>query len=150
MIKIEKIKRLVEQQTQGTELFPVEIKVSAGNDILIYLDSDKTVTIEDCQMISKFVESNLDREAEDFSLLVSSAGLDKPLKLARQYQKNIGQKIKVNTTDNLTIKGVLSSVDAEKIVVTIDSAKNKKNKEENNMEILFQDIKETKLIVLIK
>ncbi len=147
MINQEKIKQLVEEKTHGTLLFPVEIKVTQGNDIFIFLDSDTQVTIDDCKMISRHVESNLDRETEDFSLQVSSAGLDKPFKLLRQYKKNIGKQIKITQTNQTIIQGELISVTNDVVEIRELNKKNKKNISVPNLTIPFTEIKETILII---
>ncbi|NCF75542.1 MAG: hypothetical protein GWO87_03600 [Xanthomonadaceae bacterium] len=93
MIEKKKIKNLVDEKLQNTEKFLVDIKIKSGNKILVFLDSDKSITIKDCADINRYIISKLDKEKEDFELRVSSAGLDKPFKLLRQYKKNIGKEV---------------------------------------------------------
>ena len=150
MINPEKIKQLIEQKIQGTDVFLVEVKISGSNDIVVFLDSDNKISIEDCKSVSRFIESNLDREVEDFSLQVSSAGLDRPLKLQRQYLKNIGQEVKVTKNDGVEETGILLAVEDDGIA--IENEKLSKKKKDNLKEIIkinFEEIKETKLIISI-
>ena len=86
MIQQQVIIDLVNKATQGTELFLVEAKVTPANKILVFLDSEKGVTIDDCSKISRYIESNLNRDVEDFELNVSSFGLNQPLKLTCRWQ----------------------------------------------------------------
>ena len=151
MINPEKIKQLIEQKIQGTDVFLVEVKISGSNDIVVFLDSDNKITIEDCKSVSRFIESNLDREVEDFSLQVSSAGLDRPLKLQRQYLKNIGQQVKVTKNDGVVETGILLAVEDDGIAIENEKlSKKKKDDLKEIIKINFEEIKETKLIISIK
>ena len=71
--------------------------IANDNTIRVVLDGDEGVNLQDCMNISRAIEHNLDREEEDFSLEVTSAGAASPLELPRQYKKNIGRKLKVRT-----------------------------------------------------
>jgi len=91
------------------DLFLIDFSMSADNAIKIVIDGDKGVLVEDCMFISRAIEHNLDRDEEDFSLQVMSAGVSEGLKHIRQYRKNIGRKLKVKTKDE-TVEGELISV----------------------------------------
>ena len=71
------------------------------------IDGDKGVTVNDCIAISRKIEHNLDRDTEDFSLDVASAGVSSPLELPRQFRKNVGRKLAVKTKDGKTLEGDL-------------------------------------------
>ena len=75
--------------------FIVDITVSKENRIRIFIDSFKDIKIEDCVIISQCIENKLDRDIEDFELEVSSAGLDHPFRVKKQYVKNIGKKVEI-------------------------------------------------------
>lgn len=102
---------------ERTDLFLIDLKVSSGNDIVVILDGDEGVTLQDCLDASRAIENNLDREEEDFSLQVMSAGLSEPLTLPRQYAKNIGRALAITTKDGKSVKGELSSTDENGIVL---------------------------------
>ena len=85
----EKVEQLIAEGVEGTDIFLVKLTVSSSNDINVLLDSDSGLTLSHCRSISRAIESSLDREDEDFSLTVSSAGVGEPLVL-RQYKKNVG------------------------------------------------------------
>jgi len=96
------------------EVFLVDFSVTEDKKILIVLDGDKEVTLQDCIDISRAVEHNLDREEIDFELEVASAGVGTPLKLARQYKKNIGRQLIVRTAEE-TFNGLLFTANENSI-----------------------------------
>jgi ribosome maturation factor RimP len=91
--------------------FIVEVTVSQANQISVLLDSDSGITIDDCITISRYIESKLDREAEDFELQVSSSGLGQPFKVHRQYIRNLGNEVEVVLTNGQKLAGILKSAD---------------------------------------
>ena len=135
MITVERIKKLVESKLEDGEMFIVEVLVRPGNKILVYLDSDTSVTIADCVSISRFIEKSLDRDIEDFELEVSSAGF-RPLKLQRQYVKNIGRNIKLDLKEGEKASGKLIKVDENELVIEVV----RKKKEHEEVTIPFSEI----------
>jgi ribosome maturation factor RimP len=135
------------------DLFLIDLKFSAGDDITVILDGDNGVTLQDCLDASRAVEFNMDREEHDFSLQVMSAGLSEPLSTPRQFNKNLGREIEVMLEDSSTIEGELSKVDEEKITLILryrkpkDIGKGKVDVEEEK-EIPYSEIK--KALVVIK
>ncbi len=97
-------------------LFLIDFSVSASNSIKVVIDGDKGVTLEDCMMVSRAIEHNLDREETDFSLEVTSAGATEPLTIPRQYTKNIGRKMEVKTSQT-TLEGTLQSASTDSITL---------------------------------
>lgn len=153
MISKQKIADLIEEHLTGTDKFLVEFSVSASNQIIVFIDGDNGVTIADCIALSRKIESNLDRETEDFELDVSSAGLDLGLRVNRQYVKNIGRTVDVKLIDGIKLTGVLKAVDEKNIRIELLPAKKKKKTEEIadiNKIINFKDIKETKVVITFK
>ncbi len=104
-------KTLVEQATlkaiEGTDLFPVSISVTADNRIVVELDSMERMDVDTCVAVSRRIEEQLDRDAEDFELEVGSAGLTSPFKVRKQFDKNIGNEVEVLTTDGRKLRGTL-------------------------------------------
>jgi ribosome maturation factor RimP len=117
MISATDIRKMVEEHIKDTPVFLVDMTVSAGNVIRIYVDNDEGPSINNCVEISRLVEGSLDRELEDFELHVSSPGLDQPLKVVRQYIKNVGRGLKVIDLQGKTVEGILESADESQIVV---------------------------------
>ncbi|OBW40649.1 Ribosome maturation factor RimP [Chryseobacterium sp. MOF25P] len=135
------------------DLFLIDLKFSASDDITVILDGDQGVTVQDCLDASRAIEFNMDREEHDFSLQVMSAGLSEPLSTPRQFQKNIGREIEVLLTDSSEVEGELVKVDEEKITLVLryrkpkDVGKGKVDVEEEK-EIPYSDIK--KALVVLK
>src|SRR5690606_20966838 len=100
------------------ELFLIELNVDSQQRIKITIDGDQGVRVADCVAISRAVEQQLDREACDFSLEVSSAGAFSPLVQIRQYPKNIGRTLELTTLDDKNIEGVLEKVEPDAIVIS--------------------------------
>lgn len=152
MIKEKYIKSLAEEHFKDTDKFLVSVKVKPGNKIMVFIDADSSISISDCVQLSRFIESHLDREKEDFDMNVSSAGLDFPLSLERQYKKNIGREVKVTLVDGTVKKGLLSSSSDQgiEIIETVVEKKNKK-KEITKVPVFlkFEQIKETRLEIKI-
>lgn len=149
MIEKDAITREVESVLAETDKFVVEIKVKAGNRITVLLDSDTRISIDDCIAVTRHIESVFDRETEDYDLIVSSAGIDQPYKLLRQYIKNVGREVEVTLKDGSIFTGKLTSADAEKISV-YRKTKVKKVETEETREIPFAEIKQTKEVISFK
>lgn len=118
--------KIAEMNSDGKDIFLVNLKLSDNNKISVYIDSKSGVKIDDCAQLSKAIEAEYDREKEDFEIQVSSAGLGQPFMVIQQYQKNIGNEIKVETNDKQRIRGILEALD--KGVITITERKKKKSK----------------------
>ncbi|NMH27077.1 ribosome assembly cofactor RimP [Flavobacterium silvaticum] len=149
----EKVKELLDVGlAEKPELFLIDLSVNEANKITVTLDGDNGVTLQDCIDISRAVEHNLDREEQDFSLEVASAGVSSPLKIRRQYKKNIGRFLKVKTGSE-EIEAELTDANEDFIILEWQSREPKKTgkgKEtvDNRREIPYTDIKEA--IVTIK
>ncbi|MDG2052299.1 MAG: ribosome assembly cofactor RimP [Flavobacteriaceae bacterium] len=112
----EKVKNLLNQALLDNEsLFLIDFKISDGNQIKVIIDGDQGVTVNDCIALSRAIEHNIDREENDFSLDVASAGLSEPLSILRQYKKNIGRTLKVKTQNNDVLEGKLVKVNDTEI-----------------------------------
>ncbi|CAH0148259.1 ribosome assembly cofactor RimP [Chryseobacterium sp. WG14] len=134
------------------DLFLIDLKFSAGDDITVILDGDNGVSLQDCLDASRAVEFNMDREEHDFSLQVMSAGLSEPLSIPRQFKKNLGREIEVMLEDSSKIEGELSKVDEEKITLVLryrkpkDIGKGKVDVEEEK-EIPYSEIKKALAVI---
>lgn len=140
----EKIDHAVSEALVENEAFLVDLELSEGNTIALFVDADGGIKINQLKMISRQIEAALDRETEDFALTVSSPGLDRPLRVHRQYVNNIGRWLKIKTA-NGTIKGQLKEVTEDNIIVVQPA---KKKKETDLIEtVSFDEIVETKIQV---
>ena len=99
------------------DLFLIDFELSLGNKVNVTIDGDKGVTVDDCVQLSRSLENNLDRDSEDFSLEVSSAGANTPLVHRRQYVKNIGRILNLVTCDNEKYEAVLKDVSDQNIIL---------------------------------
>jgi ribosome maturation factor RimP len=154
MISEEKLIQLVSEKLEGTGKFLVEVRVKPAGKIHIFLDDEaKGLEIKDCVEISKFVESQLNRDEEDFELEVSSPGMDQPLKVFKQYLKTIGRQVAVILKDGNKHVGKLSAATETGIIIEKTSRErihpDKKKKEliVEHIEISFPQIKETRKLV---
>jgi ribosome maturation factor RimP len=152
MIKKEYIEELVSRELSD-EYFVVSITVKKDNRIEIVIDGDNGVSIQKCIDVSRNIEKNLDRESEDFELNVSSYGIGKPLKLHRQYVKNIGQNVEVSKNDEKPVSGILTEVDPDFFVITYESIERegkKKRKVSKTQKFLFSENPVVKNIISFK
>ena len=114
----EKVTGLLEQVlSENPSLFLIDFSISENNKITVILDGDSGVTVEDCITVSRAIEHNLDREEVDFSLEVMSSGVSEPLKIPRQFQKNIGRSLKVKTGEGVIVEGELAKVNEAAITL---------------------------------
>jgi ribosome maturation factor RimP len=129
--------------------FLVEVRIAPGNHIKVFLDGDSGITIEKCVAVNRKLYKKLEEDGvfpgNDFSLEVSSPGLDEPLRLHRQYVKNIGRQVQVRLNDGSEIEGKLTNVTDTDIVV--EQLKGRK-KEVIRHTLLFENIKTTKIQVV--
>ncbi|MBC8034827.1 MAG: ribosome maturation factor [Chitinophagaceae bacterium] len=151
-IIIQTLRDLIEKQLAADPAFYlVELKITLTNNIKIFVDGDNGVTIEKCVSINRAIYKELEELAffpdNDFSLEVSSPGLDEPIKMLRQYQKNKGRQIEVLLNDGVKIEGKLAEVEQDHIVVEEKKGKNKKS-ELVLHDLLFDNIKTTKIQVV--
>lgn len=138
MITSETIIELVEQHIRGTDIFLVEVVVKPGNAIRVHVDRPEGISIDQCVKISRFLNEQLDRDVEDYSLEVSSPGLGAPFRVKQQYEKNTGRYVEVIQTDGSRQEGKLESVTQETIVLKVKG---------KDREIRFDEIKKTKAII---
>jgi ribosome maturation factor RimP len=148
MITESQIRGLIEEKIGDGPLFIVEVQVNPGNKIKVEMDSDVGLSIDDCVAISRQIEGNLDRELEDFELQVLSAGIGQPLKVERQYTKNVGRDVSLKLADGSEVIGKLLEA-GEALKIGLPALKKKKLPER---EVMFplEDILETKVRVSFK
>ena len=134
-----------------TDIFLVEIRIKPTNNVKVFLDGDQGISIEKCVQYNRALYKKLEESGlfpdGDFSLEVSSPGLDEPLKLFRQYKKNIGRQVELVLQDGSKKEGKLMEVTEDGIIVEETKGKNKK-KEVISHTFLFDNIKATKIQVV--
>jgi ribosome maturation factor RimP len=157
--QIESIRQMIGEILEEEPVyFLVDLKIKPINNIKVFLDGDSGITIEKCVQVNRKLYKKLEEAAMfpegDFSLEVSSAGLDEPLKSLRQYRKNIGRPIEVQFLDGSQKEGVLTGVNEEGIVLEVATGKpsngkmQPKKKEISIQSFLFNNIKSTKIQII--
>jgi ribosome maturation factor RimP len=154
MITKEQIVSLVEEALDENH-FVVNVEVRPGNIIDIVIDCVHGVNIQKCIDVSRFVESKLDRDTEDFELNVSSAGLTSPFTVLRQYEKNLGRQVEVRRVGEKPLQGTLKQFDAEGFeleVISKEKLEDKKKKVEvtRTHRFAYADGAEVKVIISFK
>ncbi len=144
MIEKIKILELVNGALDGTDKFLVNLKITPDNRIFVDIDGDNGVTIDDCIALSRAVESQLDRDEEDFELNVGSAGADMPLKLPRQYRRHIGRELDVDTFDGEHLTAELTAADNEGVTLRTRATKRTPAEEQH---LAYSDIKSAKVVI---
>lgn len=144
---VEKIKAFTEEIITDSSLFVVDLFIKPTNNVKVFLDGDNGINIDVISKINRALYKKLEESTlfpnDDFSLEVSSPGIDKPLKLRRQYPKNIGRKVAVVLLDETEYFGVLKAVEEAHIVVLPAPAKKGKTAEATEVNIPFEQIKTT-------
>ena len=119
MIDRNVVQNIVEEWLEGKDYFLVEVTVSPDDKIVVEIDHAEGVWIEDCVELSRFIESRLNREEEDFELEVGSAGIGQPFKVLQQYINHIGMEVETLTREGEKLCGVLKDADEQGFVLTV-------------------------------
>lgn len=155
MIDKSVVKAVVEEWLQDKEYFLVDIEVSPDDKIVVEIDHVDGVWIEDCVELSRYIESRLSRDEEDYELEVGSAGLGQPFKVPQQYINFIGKEVEVLDRDGKKVQGTLKSVNGNDFVVAVDEKvkiEGKKRPEIQSVDHAFQmdQVKYTKYFISFK
>ena len=121
MIEKKQIEEIVQSRIEGTDLFLVEVKVDTQNNITVTVDSPEGISVDTCVVLSQYIESQLNREAEDFALEVSSPGVGQPLKVLQQYTKILNGTIEVLFNSGIKLNGILREVSSEGILLEYET-----------------------------
>ena len=155
MIEKKTVCQIVDEWLEGKDYFLVEVTVSPDDKIVVEIDHAEGVWIEDCVELSRFIESKLNREEEDYELEVGSAGIGQPFKVVQQYYNHIDREVEVLTKDGRKLTGVLKDADEDKFVVAVpkkvkaEGAKRPKIVEEDET-FRYDDVKYTKYLISFK
>lgn len=153
MITEEKVQSLVEERIKESGLFLVDVIISGGNNVRVLLDSMEGVKIEECVEISRWLSAELDLLDESHSLEVSSPGLDAPLVLKQQYEKNIGRDVEVVFNDGKKKKGKMLAISETgiELEVTEKALTGGSQKKKKHVQVSraygFDEIKSTKVVI---
>jgi ribosome maturation factor RimP len=150
MVDKNKIEILVNEFIKGTNIFLVAVKVSTANRISVLADTKNGITIDECALLHRHIEKNLDRNIEDFELLVSSPGLDIPFLVAEQYYKNEGKKVEVLDTDGIRLTGILKNISKGGFEIETEVKVKGKSREAKDVSFNFDEVKSTRIVLIIK
>ena len=155
MIDKNVVSGIVNEWLEDKEYFLVDVSVSPDDKIVVEIDHAEGVWIDDCVELSRFIESKLDREEEDYELEVGSAGIGQPFKVLQQYLIHIGKDVEVLTREGKKLEGVLKDANEETMIVTVmkkvkpEGAKRPKLVEED-VTFKYEEIKYTKYLISFK
>lgn len=150
MIDKVKIENLVKEYIGGTGLFLVAVKVSSAGKITILADKNEGITIDECVSISRLVEKNLNRDEEDYELMVSSPGLDMPFMVTEQYHKSEGKKVEIINTEGEKFSGLLKNVTNGGFEIETEVKIKGKTKEKKDLSFNYDQVKSTREVVSFK
>jgi len=149
MIDTKKITAIAERMLADTDLFVVDCSCSPGNEVELTIDSDTSVGIDACASLSRAIEAEFDREEEDFSLTVMSAGIGSELRSLRQYRKLVGSPVEVLLANGVKILAKLDAVDEQGITLSYEEKQAVEGKKRKQLVTVsrtypFAEIKYTK------
>lgn len=135
--------------------FLVDVDVTKDNRVVVEIDQSEGVWIDDCVELSRFLESNLSRDVEDYELEVGSAGIGQPFKVLQQYINHVGHEVEVLPNSGTKIKGILKSADEKGFVLqakqkqVVEGSKRAKMVEVE-LPFKYSEIKYTKYVISLK
>ena len=146
------LSEVVNDAISGSDIFVVDITVSADNVVDVELDSMGSIDIDTCVALSREIEKHFDRDVEDYELQVGSAGLTSPFKVRQQYDKNIGNPVEVLTADGRKLKGELkAATDSDFTIVVSRKVKPEGAKRpvmvDEDITLKYDEIKYTKYLI---
>ncbi|MGB4670805.1 MAG: ribosome assembly cofactor RimP [Bacteroidaceae bacterium] len=156
MIEKQRVIDITKQWLEGKEnYFLVDVQVTPDNRITVEIDQAEGVWIDDCVELSRFIESFLDRNVEDYELEVGSAGIGQPFKVLQQYINHIGHEVEVLPKTGTKLKGILVSADKKGFVLRtgqkqlVEGSKRPKTVEVE-MRFSHDEVKYSKYVISIK
>lgn len=120
MIDCSKIVEIAAQLLEGSDMYVVDCTCNNVNEVELIIDSDTSVAIDACVELSRAINEQFDRDVEDFSLMVASAGIGSPLKVYRQYQKLVGRPVEVLLVSGTKILATLTEAMPESITLSYE------------------------------
>ena len=155
MIDKSKVARIVNEWLEGKDYFLVDITINSDNKIVVEIDHADGVWIDDCVELSRFIETKLNREDEDYELEVGSAGIGQPFKVLQQYLIHIGKDVEVLDADGKKWTGTLADANENNFTITIQAKVilegfKRPKLIEQNVTFTYDKIKYTKYLISFK
>lgn len=149
------VRDLVDQWLADKDYFLTDLNVTSDDRIVVEIDHEDGVWIDDCVELSRYIESHLDRDEEDYELEVGSAGIGQPFKVLRQYEIHQGERVETILTDGQKLRGVLSRVTPEGFTLTIEEKVREAGMKrpklvEREVALTFDQVRSTKYIIDFK
>ena len=154
-ISKETVESIAQEWLQEKDYFLVDVTIGPDNKISVEIDHQDGVWIDDCALLSRFIEERLGEEGGNYDLEVGSAGLGQPFKVLKQYYCHVGKEVETLTADGKKLKGMLKEADENHFVVTIqqkikpEGAKRPKLTEVD-IPLNYNEIKYTKYLISFK
>ena len=146
------VAEIVENYLKNSDKYLIDVKLEPGDRVVVEIDGDTPVSIDDCIALTRHIESQFDRDAEDFELEVGSAGISQPFKVLRQYRNAVGREVETLLKTGKKYSGILKAANENAIVLTVtkqikpEGAKRKTTVEED-LSFDYNEIKYTKNII---
>jgi len=155
MIDKNAVRKAVDEWLEGKDYFLVDLSVNPDDRVVVVIDHADGVWIEDCADLSRYIESKINREDEDYELEVGSAGLGQPFQVRRQYEIHVGQPVETQTKDGKKFKGTLASVDETGFELNVlqkvkEEGKKRPVTKEVSLRFDFEEVAYTKYLIKIK
>ncbi|MEI6753292.1 MAG: ribosome assembly cofactor RimP [Paludibacter sp.] len=155
MILKDAINQIVENYLIETNYYLVDVKITPDNRISVEIDSFDGVSIDFCAELNKHIETQFDREVEDYELEVSSAGLTEPFKVLKQYEKNFGNEVEVLTKTGKKLSGILTAANESDFELEIERTEKSEGSKRKvtvieHITFKYEEIKHTKYIIRFK
>jgi ribosome maturation factor RimP len=155
MIDKENVIRIVEERLAASDTYLVDVKVTPDNFIVVEIDNDEGVKIDECAELSRYIETALSREEEDYEIEVGSTGIAAPFKTLRNYLKNTGAEVECLLKSGIKKHGILKSADEDCFIIEVEKqvkpegAKRKKTVVEEE-KYRYDEIKYVKRLIRVK
>ena len=155
MVDKKAVLKAVDEWLEGKDYFLVDLSVSSDDRVVVVIDHADGVWIEDCADLSRYIESQINREDEDYELEVGSAGLGQPFHVRRQYEIHVGKPVETQTKDGTKYRGTLVSVDENGFEMSVlqkvkEEGKKRPVTKEVALRFAFEEVAYTKYLIKIK
>ena len=155
MVDKKAVLKAVDEWLEGKDYFLVDLSVSSDDRVVVVIDHADGVWIADCADSSRYIESQINREDEDYELEVGSAGLGQPFQVRRQYEIHVGKPVETQTKDGTKYRGTLVSVDETGFEMSVlqkvkEEGKKRPVTKEVALRFAFEEVAYTKYLIKIK
>ncbi len=148
MVTVEQVTSIVEKHLDGSSQFLVNVEVRPGNKVVVEVDSDRSITVQELAALNRALRDGLGETADECELQVSSPGVGRPFRVARQYAKHTGKLVQVQLNDGRTLEGILEAMNDQVLTLRIQHPSKVKGRlpklDKEVTTVPFAEIKSTK------